>query len=419
MTVREQGRGLELESLSKRLAIDQLRVALSRPSERLYWVDVGASERTLERARRMLSWGELACAVSPAALLKTLEEESLDPEERVLLCEADARQLLQVRPALAWSRAKQAVALLGEPGGAFSVSDPAARKSASMTLCQTAFHLAFHRVSLPAEMGVLDLFEEAAHAAREIGRGDLQILIRAIAANARDSAAERGASLVNMAMQLAECKDIDPWLVEELQIRSSSWLMMLELEVDRLPAPIYGVLPKLYRIFAPLEAPMRTARLRYKTIQALMKQGEHAGALEILIEMPGADPKLIAECREGLKEFEAAAQEYLKAGSPKDALRCYRSLPDFDKALELLDAMPDHPARDSMLWLRRMRDLAAERPAEFNKVILPGEKKLIEQVLETSLGATRKKAAAKTAPKGKKPPPAERPAKPRKERGRS
>ena len=415
MTVREQGRGLELESLSKRLAIDQLRVALSRPSERLYWLDVGASERALERARRMLSWADLACAMSPAALLKTLEEESLDPEERVLLCEADARQLLQVRPALAWSRAKQAVALLGELDGAFAVADPAARKSARMTLCQTAFTLAFRKVSLPAEMGRVDLFEEAVRAAQDAGRAALPGVIAAIAMHERDHSADRTATLIAMATQLAAHeKEIDPWLLEEMHARGASWLQELEGRVDTIPILIHGFMPTMYRLFVPLEAAPRTARLRDRTIRALMRMGDHGSALEILLQTPGADPKLVAECREGRKEFEAAAEEYLKAGCPKDALRCYRSLPDFDKALGLLEGMPDHPARASMLWLRRMRDLAAERPPEFSKAILPGEKKVLEGILETSLGASRKRPAAKAAPKGRKTP-AKRPVKARKD----
>jgi hypothetical protein len=44
-----------------------------------------------------------------------------------------------------------------------------------------------------------------------------------------------------------------------------------------------------------------------------------------------------------------------------------------------------------------MRKLAEQRPAEFNKVILPGEKQLLEGVLETALGTTRKKPAARKA----------------------
>lgn len=410
MQVRERGRGLELDDLGRRLAIDQLRVALSRPAERLYWLDVSPSERILEHARRMMSWGELACAMSPAALVKTLEEEALDPEERVRLCESDARQLLDVRPALAWSRAKQAVALLGDLGGAFSVLDPAARKSAHMTLCQSAFTLAFRKVSLPSEMGRLDLFEEAAAGADFAGRRKLATLIRTIAAHERNYSNARLATLLDLATRLAELRnDVDPWLLVELQARGPGWLGALEEEIDKMPVVIHGFLPALYSLFAPLEAASRTARLRERSIRALMRQGSHLPALELLLQTPGADPKLIAECREGLGEFEAAAQDYLRAGSPKDALRCYRSLPDFDKALDLLEGLPDHPARESLLWLRRMRDLAAERPAEFPKAILPGEKKVLEKILETSLGTTRKKAAPKT-----KKAPAKRPGRPRK-----
>jgi hypothetical protein len=49
----------------------------------------------------MLSFGaDRAYPVVPAVLLKTLEEEALDPEERFRLCESDARQFLSVKPSL-------------------------------------------------------------------------------------------------------------------------------------------------------------------------------------------------------------------------------------------------------------------------------------------------------------------------------
>ncbi len=45
LQARDRGRGIELDDLGKRLAIDQLRVALSRPAEQLYWLDVSPTER--------------------------------------------------------------------------------------------------------------------------------------------------------------------------------------------------------------------------------------------------------------------------------------------------------------------------------------------------------------------------------------
>jgi hypothetical protein len=137
--------------------------------------------------------------------------------------------------------------------------------------------------------------------------------------------------------------------------------------------------------------------MRERAIRALMKLYDHASALEILSDMPDADPRLVAECLEGVGELEKAAGGYLQAGSPTDALRCYRTIPDFDKTLDLLDSVGTHPARESLMWLRQMRDLAGRRPAEFPKVILPAEKILLEQVLEASLGTSRKKPAAKRA----------------------
>jgi hypothetical protein len=313
-----------------------------------------------------------------------------------------------VKPALAWSRARQAVALLGEPFSRFSIADPAARASAHLTYCQVAFTLAFRKVPLPSEMGRIDLFSAAAASANAAGKPILAELILSIAEHERDYSNERLQSLVRLANSLARRRaDIEPWLRVELQSRAAQWLQMLEDLMDRVPdLLLLQILPELYALFAPLEAESRAARLREKGVHTLMRRGSFAEALEILGRIPGADPKLLAECREGLGEFEAAAAGYLEAGRPQDALRCYRSIPDFDKALGLLDAVGNHPARESLLWVRRMRDLAAQRPPDFAKALLPPEKKLLEAVLESALGVTRKKAAAKRAPAAKKKPAA-------------
>ena len=87
----------DIEGLRKRLAIDQLRVALSRPTERLIWLDINPSDQIVRQSIAFLNGGEVESGVSscvPAALLKTLEEDELDAEERVQRCQADARQYL-------------------------------------------------------------------------------------------------------------------------------------------------------------------------------------------------------------------------------------------------------------------------------------------------------------------------------------
>ena len=91
--IREDGRiraDSDIEGLRKRLAIDQLRVALSRPTERLLWLDINPTDQMVRRSIAFLNGGDVESGVSscvPAALVKTLEEDELDAEERVQRCQ--------------------------------------------------------------------------------------------------------------------------------------------------------------------------------------------------------------------------------------------------------------------------------------------------------------------------------------------
>ena len=173
----------DIEGLRKRLAIDQLRVALSRPTERLFWLDISPAEKTVRNSLRFLNGQRFVgglSATSPAAILKTLQEESLDLEERIQRCQADARQFLSVRPDLAWSRAQQAVALLGDEGATAAITDGTTRRTAYLTLAEICFTLALRDAHLSPELGRPDLFEESRRAAHGANRSTLSILIVAI-----------------------------------------------------------------------------------------------------------------------------------------------------------------------------------------------------------------------------------------------
>jgi hypothetical protein len=232
-------------------------------------------------------------------------------------------------------------------------------------------------------------------------RQTLGFRIHLIAQYERATEDDKVVPLLQLAGVLSQ-EPLESWLLVELQPRAARWLENLEAEVDISAEELYHKLPPLYSIFVPAETESRTARLREKAIEALMHMGKESAALRILREMSDPPAKLIAQCHEGMGELTTAAEEYLRAGSPGDALRCYRQIPDFNKTIDLVETLGEHPARESLLWLRRVRDLASERPAEFPKVILPPEKKLLEEILETSLGASRKKPAAKKAATPKK-----------------
>ena len=158
----------DIEGLRKRLAIDQLRVALSRPTERLFWLDINPTDEVVRQSIAFLNGGDVESGVSscvPAALLKTLDEDELDPEERVQRCQADARQYLQVKPEIAWSRAQQAITLLGRARFAGRGHRRGRARCRLSHAGRGLFHLGARNTQLAAELGRPDLFVEAQRAA--------------------------------------------------------------------------------------------------------------------------------------------------------------------------------------------------------------------------------------------------------------
>ncbi len=157
-------------SWARRLAIDQLRVALSRPTERLIWVDVAPDPETVREVGEMLRMrGESGSPAHDAGgfAARRFAEEELDVEESIQRCQKDARQFVDVKPDLAWSRAQQAVALLGLQG---MRSRSRTRRRAPRPIwrwpkCVFSWPSAARRLS--AELGRPDLYAQAAEAARE------------------------------------------------------------------------------------------------------------------------------------------------------------------------------------------------------------------------------------------------------------
>jgi hypothetical protein len=65
-----------------------------------------------------------------------------------------------------------------------------------------------------------------------------------------------------------------------------------------------------------------------------------------------------------LGDFRSAAECHLVAGNLKEALTCYRSIPDLEAAPKLLGEMGEHPAAESLQWISRLKQLvlAQEEP---------------------------------------------------------
>ncbi len=252
--------------LLRRLAIDQLRVALSRPTERLLWVDASPDAATVKEVGRLLR-PPAALALHPItaeALRTSLEEEELDLEDRLQRCEKDARQLVSVKPDLAWSRARQAVALLGLPGDINCITDPAARNAAYLMLAEVCFQLGFRNKNLSPELGRLDLYEHASEAARNAHRFLLANAIQMIGAAERSQGLDRLNRIATAIQEITAARDQLPaWLIVEITPRAAFWLDELDRHIEAGDNPILAqeILPPFYDVLGFPDAEVRKNRL--------------------------------------------------------------------------------------------------------------------------------------------------------------
>ena len=192
-------------------------------------------------------------------------------------------------------------------------------------------------------------------------------------------------------------KQIAPWILTEAGLRAKAWIDELEAGVfnGHNATVLMRVIPGFYDALDLPEREPRIARLKQKSIQLFLKDKQFGPALSMLETLQPRQPRLEAQCHEGLRDFPKAAECFRSVGDLKEALRCYRSIPDFETTLALVREIGDHPAAESLEWIARLEKLISERPEKFNRVMLPSEKKLLESLLERSLGVARKKPAAK------------------------
>lgn len=383
------GRGAD--PLATRLAIDSLRVAVSRPSERIYLLDVDpptAGATALSRLLDIADVGAEIAAVIPEVVLKSLDEEVLEPEERVQICMADARQLLDVKPEMAWSRARQAVSLLS------GVDDADARRTIYLALAEVCFCLALREVKLPAELRAMDLLTQSGIAARRAGRDGLADAIARIKAVHQASGGVQGAMMADAMRAVCRHRDqLAPWFALELAARGQEWLAALESHAAHAELELEENLPLLetaYELYGVADGRERLTRLRREAAARLADSGSAEAALKLLAGDPEAPAALLARCNELAGNYETAAEIYRGMGRLKDTLRNYRSIPDFGKALELMEEIGgEHASAASLEWARQLRRLLEARPQNFARVATEAEKKYVADLLEANMGRPR------------------------------
>ncbi len=311
-----------LEAVERRLNIDELRVVVSRPTERIYFLDVDATEEEAGRSTTLLEQADPGdvLKLTPQALLQLLESEVLDATERLQLYIQDAKALLSI-PALAWSRVQQMLSLLESD----NISDEEMiRAEGYLMASRVAFSLAIRRTA-PDGVTEQELWTASANWARLANADTAAMLVELIYNAADESSLTPAGFRVLELLEAIQRLDVrlEEWRTSELRAYAAHWISSLEdlqAELD-LAHRLIRSLPTAYAIFGIIDGIDGTSRLgqiKGNLTHALIAGKRFRTALAIL--RPNADEvqpisilDLRAAAHRGLGHLFSAASLYRAA----------------------------------------------------------------------------------------------------------
>ena len=390
-----------LEEHMRRTAIDRLRVALSRPTETLVFVDVDADEVTLRFSRNLL--GD-AARYEPEDLLEHLVDGETTVEERVDRRIDEARGLVSERPERAWLRADQAVKLLGDPDLPNGVSDNEIRHRARTTLLATAARLLVDGVptgiardevtkAARSEAADLDLSvsehwsEPPTTDPRAIGdqRGLIETTVPSCLlafdelhdwSDATDRRAAAPFGLLDATLALGNQGE---WLRSALPpVAQTLRGALREHAANPDTAGHYaGDVEGWLRLTGyPGDIEVEARRLRVIAVEALI-EGDADTADRTLRKVVPEDIRLVARVREAQGRFVDAAEAFERAEMPEDALRAWRMAGRWEQAIRLAEGTE----RADLEWLGDLQRMVEEQPTDLGERLTAGERERLQRVV--------------------------------------
>ena len=305
----------ELEAHSRRTAIDRLRVAISRATESLAFIEIAPDDATQMSSRRLL--GD-ATTYSPDDLVEYLTNPDTLPESMVPELINRVGELIDTAPGRAWQLAGQAVHLLGAPDSPGAVSDPATRREAHTTLLSTAARMLVD--GLPPRVARSQVAAQSVNSAALMGGEEFAEAFRRLDEWTRDrESAPFG--LLNATLTLGRDGD---WLKDTLPPVSQTVRESIERcagdagDAEHFTGDVEGWL-ELSGHQGDVAA--RARELRTRAATALLDAGRVVQAERVIRNVQPEDMRLNALYLEKSGRLAAAAALYGQAGSSADANR--------------------------------------------------------------------------------------------------
>jgi len=348
ITANDKNNSNKFENLNRRTRIDQLRVAISRATETLVFIDIDPSNDELEESLKLL---KKSTPFEKNDLLDHLNNSDVTPEERVVNRINNARTLIETRPERAWQLVNQAVKLLGEPDLHNGVSDRGVRKNVAQATVEIGLRII-------SEAQIADLNEDVVSALpsalKEFESDDLQKSVMAYA----DYAAFESSDPFEFLLTIEKLQPEEKWFSQAVSSRYERIKTAIQ-EGTKLPrtARCYSnnVESWFQFIGSTGDESLNIKQLRRSAIDNLIKfevPKEAEKILKLFEQLEKPDHKRKGKILHALAKFSEAAKSFEDAEAYELAIDDYRMIADWKNAARVAEkASLDLPDLQAILKL--------------------------------------------------------------------
>ena len=362
----------DLDDLSARTSLDQFRVAVSRATGDLVFVDINSTKQAISLSKQILG---NPVETDAAGLEVFFQDIDSTAEDRVRAQLESARALADQDIRRSWSIANGAFRMLGDANLTNGVADKYLRAEVGKEILSLASVI----IALPTheEDDPKDLSNLIAAASNEAGIMNAQKLFDTLQKWLKRESSTRHAESCKMAVELLDgIASADPaadWILPA--IRS----VAQRLRADLVEATNYetsalrfaGTVDRWLKItgeIGDIESTVNT--LRAKAFETLITKNQLANAEKILKLIPN-DQRLDGMLHEANGRYSDAALCFEKAGEAESTLRNWRADGNWDKAL----AHASGEDAERLRWLAECDAIKSRKPSGINQWMTKEEKK--------------------------------------------
>lgn len=369
----------ELDDLAARTSLDQFRVAVSRATGDLVFLDVESKPRIRALSHQMLG---KPIEIDAHGLEEFFKDNDSLPEDRVRSQLEAARALADQDIRRGWGVASAAFRMLGDPALTNGVADRSLRAEVGREILAQAALLFARAADREEEKEIVQSL--VVEAAAESGLENSELLFAAFTNWIRTGRNTHHDSSYKTAVELldrvASANPPADWLMPAIGAVAQ------RLRSDLAAASGYkitahrftGDVARWLQITGDIgDAAAKAVELRTKAFEALVRERELSAAEKMLALVPD-DPRLKGMLHEAHGRHGEAALCFEAASEFASALENWRADGNWQKALA--HATGEDATR--LGWLAELESLAARRPADLDTWIKKAEAKRIVDVIQ-------------------------------------